>query len=182
MTIIRPGSWINTLTRALTDTIITDDMTYDDSGVYTLDSGVESLLARMKGQMTYLIGKGGSLVIAAHMATDFSLAGFKAAALFDPIALTPHANNFGVEAMFTRQLEGLPTNMADVLIAMSCSGKRPNILDAARYANARGMTVATFSGLEQGNPLRTLGQLKFYVPIAHYGIVQLAHEAVLHAA
>jgi hypothetical protein len=50
------------------------------------------------------------------------------------------------------------------------------------FAGVEALTVVTFSGSEQGNPLRTLGQLNFYVPIAHYGIVQLAHEAVLHAA
>lgn len=170
--------WIKTLYDVSRSTIITDNLT----GSFTLDEGILKLLAMMKFGTTYLIGNGGSLAIASHMATDFNLAGLKSVALTDPIALTSHANDFGIEAMFTKQLECLPTRMGDVLIALSCSGKSPNIIDAARYGAADGMSVVTFTGFEHDNPLRTLGELNFYIPAFEYGYVQLAHESVLHAA
>lgn len=173
-------TWIDTLAQVTHDTIITDD---DPTFILTpLDEGINRLRNMMRGQTTYLIGNGGSLAIAAHLATDFNLAGLKSVALVDPIALTSHANDFGVEAMFTKQLECAPTRMGDVLIAMSCSGKSANIIDAARYAHAAGLQVVTFTGFEYDNPLRTLGVLNFYSPAHQYGFVQLAHETILHAA
>lgn len=172
------AKWIETLHRATANTVITDNL----SGVFTLDEGTDVLRKKMIGQITYLIGNGGSLAIAAHMATDFNLAGLKSLALIDPIALTSHANDFGVEAMFTKQLEGAPIRMGDVLICLSCSGKSANIIDAARYGHASGMSVVTFTGFEHDNPLRSLGELNFYVPAHQYGFVQLAHESILHAA
>lgn len=170
-------TWIDTLHKVTSSTIITVGMKQ-----LTLDEGTDSLRKIMRGMTTYLIGNGGSLAIAAHMATDFNLAGLTSFALVDPIALTSHANDFGVEAMFTKQLEMAHPKLGDVLIAMSCSGKSPNILDAVKYADAQGMRVMTFSGFEHDNPLRTLGEINFYVPAAQYGFVQLAHETILHAA
>lgn len=169
--------WISTLAEVTRKTVVTDNL----SGVFTLDQGTNLLRAKMAGRTTYLIGNGGSLAIAAHMATDFNLAGMKSVALVDPIALTSHANDFGVEAMFTKQLECAPIRMGDVLIAMSCSGKSPNMIDAARYGHASGMAVVTLTGFEHDNALRSLGELNFYVPAHQYGYVQLAHETILHA-
>lgn len=171
-------TWINTLADVTRRTIITDDR----MGLSALDEGLHRLRAMMQGQTTYLIGNGGSLSAAMHFATDFNLAGLKSVALCDPAALTSHANDFGVEAMFTKQLECAPTRMADVLICLSCSGKSKNIIDAARYGHASGMRIVTFTGFEHDNPLRTLGELNFYVPASQYGFVQLAHETLLHAA
>lgn len=171
-------TWIDSLHRVTRSTVITDNL----SGLFSIDQGVGLLRAKMGGRTTYLIGNGGSLAIAAHIATDFNLSGLKSVALIDPIALTSHANDFGVAAMFTKQLECAPTRMGDVLICLSCSGKSANIIDAARFGHASGMAVVTFSGFEHDNPLRSLGELNFFVPAHQYGFVQLAHESILHAA
>lgn len=175
-------TWINTLADVTRRTVITADAANAMSSVLTLDEGLMKLRTMMQGQTTYLIGNGGSLTAAMHFATDFNLAGLKSVALCDPAALTSHANDFGVVAMFTKQLECAPTRMADVLICLSCSGKSPNIIDAARYAHAAGMRVVTFTGFEHDNPLRSLGELNFYTPASQYGFVQLAQETLLHAA
>lgn len=177
MTINPAQKWINTLADVTRQTIVTDNLV----GLFTLDRGIHSLRAKMGGQTTYLIGNGGSLAAAMHFACDFNLAGMKSVALCDPVALTSHANDFGVESIFTKQLECAPTRMGDVLICLSCSGKSKNVIDAARYGHACGMSVVTFTGFEHDNPLRTLGELNFYVPAWQYGFVQLAHETILHA-
>lgn len=172
-------TWIDTLHRATRDTIVTTK-----EGCITLDEGVHKLIRLMRPANTFLIGNGGSLAAAQHLATDFALGGLKAMALSDPVALTSHANDFGVESTFEKYLEGLPFHANDVLIAMSCSGKSKNIIDAARFAEASGLAVITLTGFEPDNPLRSFpgSALDFYVPTHQYGFVQLAHEAILHAA
>jgi D-sedoheptulose 7-phosphate isomerase len=130
-----------------------------------------------------LFGNGGSLAIASHIATDFSLAGWPSIALTDAVALTSHTNDFGPELNFTKQIELMRPSPRDTFIALSCSGKSPNILDAVRAARAIfGSYIVTLSGFDSDNPLRRLGQVNFYVPAHEYGFVQLAHESILHAA
>src|SRR4051812_77058 len=66
-----------------------------------------------------LIGNGGSMGIATHIATDFSRrGGMRAIAFSDAAALTCLGNDFGFEQVFSRQIEwhGRPE---DVLIAIS---------------------------------------------------------------
>ncbi len=129
-----------------------------------------------------MIGNGGSLAIAMHIATDFALAGWPSIALCDPVAITSHTNDFGADANFSKQLELLRVSRNDILVAMSCSGKSANIIDAVKLARAAGLYVITLTGFEPDNALRQLGSLNFYVPALEYGFVQLAHESILHAA
>lgn len=177
---VNVGDWLTRLDSLTRQTIVTDDKI----AAYTLDNGVRQLIEMMRRtRMTYMIGNGGSLAMAMHMATDFNLAGLRTTVLCDPVAATSHANDFGVASIFTQQLEWYG-QANDILIALSCSGNSPNILDATRFAHARGMGVITFTGFEHDNKLRSLGELNFYVPSdsGEYGFVQLAHEAILHAA
>jgi D-sedoheptulose 7-phosphate isomerase len=68
----------------------------------------------------------------------------------------------------------------DLLVAMSSSGRSPNILEAVRAARERSMTVMTLSGFGADNPLRHEGDLNFYVPSREYGFVELSHNAIIH--
>jgi D-sedoheptulose 7-phosphate isomerase len=68
-----------------------------------------------------------------------------------------------------------------VLIAISWSGKSPNILNGVRAARQYGATVVTFSGFRDDNPLRQQGDVNFYVRATEYGFVEVAHQAILHA-
>ena len=137
------------------------------------------LVTRTDGQI-WLVGNGGSASIASHIAVDWQLAGFRAVALNDACAITSHANDFGVEAIFSKQLELLRTKSPDVLIAMSCSGKSRYVLEAVRYARTQGMGTVTMSGFDPANSLRVEGDINFYVPSTSYGFVQMAHLSILH--
>lgn len=152
-----------------------------DYAVLTLRRMAKKHITENGGQFI-IAGNGGSLAIAAHIATDFCLAGWPAVALTDAVTLTSHTNDFGAEANFSKQLELARVLHDDILIAMSCSGTSKNILDAVRYVKAEGHKVITFSGFEHDNPLRALGDLNFHVPAFQYGWVQIAHESILHAA
>lgn len=176
-------AWLGTLNQVTLATIATDGAANPcslDEAVHRLRVSAKACVGR-DGRFI-LFGNGGSLAIASHIATDYMLCDWPSIALTDAVALTSHTNDFGPEANFTKQLELLRLHTHDIIVALSCSGKSPNILDAVRFAKARHNPIITFSGFEPDNPLRLLGDLNFYVPSREYGFVQLAHESILHAA
>jgi D-sedoheptulose 7-phosphate isomerase len=137
--------------------------------------------AHDNGKKIMFIGNGGSMGIATHMAVDFSKAGgIRATAFGDGAVLTCLGNDIGYENVFARQIEwhGLA---GDVLIAISSSGKSPNILNGVQAARSRGAKIVTFSGFSHDNPLRKQGDVNFYVRATEYGFVEVAHQAILHA-
>jgi D-sedoheptulose 7-phosphate isomerase len=67
-----------------------------------------------------------------------------------------------------------------MLVAISSSGRSPNILRAAREAANLGGLVVTLSAMKPDNPLRSLGAINFYVPSDSYGLAETSHTAILH--
>jgi D-sedoheptulose 7-phosphate isomerase len=134
-----------------------------------------------RGNKLMFIGNGGSAAIAGHMAIDFSNNGGMPAVCFnDGAALTCVGNDFGFEEVFARQI-GYHARPGDVLYATSSSGRSPNILHAVEAARRLDCRVITMSGFRADNPLRTLGDVNFYVALEKYGIVEVAHTALIHA-
>lgn len=137
--------------------------------------------AHARGNTLFFIGNGGSAAIASHMAIDYSKnGGMRALALNDGAALTCLGNDLGYENVFARQLD-LHARSGDVLIAISSSGRSPNILNAVDTARERGCFILTLSGFRPDNPLRTLGDLNLYVASERYGFVEIAHLTLCHA-
>lgn len=133
------------------------------------------------GNKLMFIGNGGSAGIASHMAIDYSKNGnIRATAFNDGAALTCLGNDLGYENVFAKQVD-LHARPGDLLIAISSSGKSMNILKAADIARERGCTVYTFSGFSADNPLRTYGDLNFYVDSGEYGFVEITHLALIHS-
>jgi D-sedoheptulose 7-phosphate isomerase len=155
-------------------------------GDHTLEFAIDKLVEMLRGnERVFLIGNGGSGAACDHMANDLCLAGVRAHALTNTNNITCIANDFGVQDIFKRQLEWFanPSKENTLVVAFSCSGQSPNIIEAcmaARYTMST--NVVTFSGKDQNNTLRKLGHLNFYVPSQSYGVVQLAHEALIHCA
>jgi D-sedoheptulose 7-phosphate isomerase len=67
------------------------------------------------------------------------------------------------------------------VVAISSSGKSLNIVQAAYAAREAGARLITLSGFDAMNPLRQLGEHNYYVPSFNYGIVEIAHLAILHS-
>lgn len=90
-----------------------------------------------KAGRVYIIGNGGSYANASHIANDLLSVGVKAYTL-DSATLTAFANDYGYETVFARWIKvvGEP---GDLLIALSGSGKSPNILNAIDSAKSCGM-------------------------------------------
>lgn len=159
---------------------------------YTTDCGVldheEALqlalsmlaLPREQGGMVYIIGNGGSAGIASHFCVDLlKNLEVPASTLVDSNVLTAVANDCGYEQIFSLPLKRL-MQPKDLLVAISSSGKSPNILNAVEVAKEKGAKVITFSGFSEGNPLRQMGELNFWINRMDYGLVETAHFFLLH--
>lgn len=133
------------------------------------------------GNTVMFVGNGGSAGIASHMAVDFSKAGGVRAVTFsDASSLTCLGNDLGYENVFAHPV-ALHGRAGDLLVAISSSGRSPNILGAVAAARAKGCRVLTLSGFAPDNPLRALGDMNLYVPASAYGFVEVTHLALLHA-
>jgi D-sedoheptulose 7-phosphate isomerase len=178
----RLDRWFATLSDALRDVAVTGR----DGAGQTLEQGCEwvrgaARAAHDAGNKLMFIGNGGSAGIAGHLAIDFSKNGnLRALAFNDPMALTCVGNDLGYDKVFAKQIE-IHARPGDLLVAISSSGRSPNILAAVAAARARGCAVATYSGFAPDNALRRLGDVNFYVPAREYGFVEISHLALCHA-
>lgn len=137
---------------------------------------------REAGGSLYLVGNGGSAGVVSHATTDFVNVGkLKAYTLHDSSLLTCMSNDYGYENAYARLLAQMATP-GDVLIAISSSGKSVNIRNAAEETARQGGRVVTFSGFAPDTPLRSMGDLNFWVDSNDYGFVEIAHQFLLHNA
>ena len=97
----------------------------------------------------------------------------------DPSAVTAIGNDYGYENLFARQVEGLGRS-GDVLLAISTSGKSPNVLRAIQVAREKGMRVIALSG-QGGDALLAECDVSIHIPSANTQRVQELHMALLHA-
>jgi D-sedoheptulose 7-phosphate isomerase len=177
------GTYAAALARLAETTAVTDGIHGSlPAGVAVVRVADTARTAAAAGGRLLFVGNGGSAGIASHLAVDFSKnAGVPALVFTDGAALTCFGNDYGYDQVFARPI-GLHARPEDVLVAISSSGRSPNILNAVATARARGCGVFTFSGFDDDNPLRRLGDLNFHVPSHCYGIVEIAHLTLIHAA
>ncbi len=136
--------------------------------------------ARERADSVFLVGNGGSASVASHATTDFvNMAKLRAQTVHDSSILTCMSNDYGYENAFARILSRL-ARKDDVLVAISSSGKSPNIRNAAAAVKQHGGTVLTLSGFDRDNPLRSLGDLNIWIDSRDYGFVEIGHQFVLH--
>lgn len=129
----------------------------------------------------YVIGNGGSAGIASHFSNDLMKAlKISSQTLYDSNLMTCLSNDIGYEHVFSYPLERL-LKAEDLLVAISSSGKSPNILKAVEVATNKNIPVITLSGFLQDNPLRKLGHLNFWINACDYGLVEIAHFFFLHS-
>ncbi len=109
------------------------------------------------GGKLMFFGNGGSAADAQHLATELTIrykktrAPIAALALTtDTSALTAAGNDLGFDQIFARQIEALGRKV-DIAIALSTSGKSPNILAALRKAKAMEIKTAAFGGKGGGD-------------------------------
>lgn len=137
-------------------------------------------LIRCSGKV-FIIGNGGSSAIASHVAVDFAkVLDLRAVVFSDAPMLTATSNDYGYDVVFSSQLSRLAVK-GDILIAISSSGESQSIIGACYKAAEIGCRIITFTGMNPRNTVRRLGHVNFWVPSNKYGIVEIAHLALLHS-
>jgi D-sedoheptulose 7-phosphate isomerase len=142
---------------------------------------VSACLTSIRGGGKLLFfGNGGSAADAQHLATELSVrykrnrAAIAALALTtDTSALTAAGNDLGFEQVFARQIEALGRK-GDVAIAISTSGKSPNVLAALRQGRMQGLVTAALSG-KGGGDLTDLADHLLVVPSETTARIQEMH-------
>ena len=122
------------------------------------------------------VGNGGSAAMASHVSVDFTkVAGVRAINFNEADLITCFANDYGYEKVFEKAIE-FYGDSGDLLILISSSGSSENVLNAARLANELDISVITFTGFKNDNPLRKLGDINFWVDCKSYNIVEMTHH------
>ena len=130
-------------------------------------------------------GNGGSAAQAQHLTAE--LVGryrderqpFSAIALHaDTSSLTAIANDYPPEELFARQVAA-HGRAGDVLVALSTSGRSPNVVAAARQARLSGLTVWALTG-PRPNPLAAEADDAVAVDAPYTATVQEIHQIVVH--
>jgi len=96
----------------------------------------------------------------------------------DPTALTCIANDFGFDAVFERQVQGLGKR-GDVLVVFTTSGKSPNCVRALEAARELGMTTIGLLG-KGGGPCLPFCDVPLVVRSDDTAHIQESHQVVLH--
>jgi D-sedoheptulose 7-phosphate isomerase/D-glycero-D-manno-heptose 1,7-bisphosphate phosphatase len=88
------------------------------------------------------------------------------------------ANDNGYEHVFDHQLESI-ARPGDLLIAVSSSGRSPNIVRALEWASAHDMRTIALTGFTGGRS-REVADVSIHVESGNYGIIEDAHQACMH--
>jgi len=130
-------------------------------------------------------GNGGSAAHAQHLTSE--LVGryrderkpLSAIALHaETSTVTAVLNDYGAEEVFARQVRA-HGRTGDVLIALSTSGRSPNVLHAALAAQGLGMHVWACTG-PAPNPLASLADDVLCVAAPTTAVVQEVHQVAVH--
>ncbi len=138
-----------------------------------------------RGGKLLVMGNGGSAADAQHFAAEI-VGRFKmerralpAVALStDTSILTAIGNDYGFEAIFSRQVEALAAP-GDVVVGISTSGNSPNVLKAFQLARERGCRTIGLLGCD-GGCIKAACDLALVVPSDDTPRIQEGHIAIIH--
>ena len=128
----------------------------------------------------FFLGNGASAAFAEHMALDWTKnGGVRSQNPSSSVLLTALANDISFQDSFATYLDRYARS-GDLVVTISSSGNSENVIRAIAAARKIGCKVITLSGLKPDNTSRKLGDVNFYVPGRTYGIVECAHQVLLH--
>jgi D-sedoheptulose 7-phosphate isomerase len=138
------------------------------------------------GGKLMIAGNGGSAADAQHIAGEFlSRLNFDRhplpaiALTSDSSVMTAIGNDYGFEHAFARQVRGLG-RPGDVFIAISTSGRSPNVLAALKAARELGITTVGFSG-DGERAMAAHCDHFLAAPSAETPLIQQIHIVAAHA-
>jgi D-sedoheptulose 7-phosphate isomerase len=147
--------------------------------------GERWLNALQNGGKVLLMGNGGSAADAQHIAAELvgrylcERKGLPAIALTtDTSILTAVGNDYGYNAVFSRQIEAL-AQPQDIVVAYSTSGNSSNACEAITKAKDIGCYTVALTG-ESGGELKNLVDTCICVPSPSTPRIQEAHAFIGH--
>ncbi|MFQ5583835.1 MAG: SIS domain-containing protein [Calditrichia bacterium] len=158
----------------------------------TFLNGIETCVgycttALKSGGKILFCGNGGSAADSQHLAAElvvrlrgsFNRPSLPAIALtVNSSVLTAAGNDFGFNAIFSRQVESIG-QPGDVLMAISTSGNSRNIIEAVKTAREKEIKTIGFLG-GSGGELAGLVDLPLIIPSATTARIQEAHILIGH--
>jgi D-sedoheptulose 7-phosphate isomerase len=153
----------------------------------TIHAIAETIAAAFRGGHKLLIaGNGGSAADAQHIAGEFlSRLNFDRnplpaiALTTDSSVLTAIGNDYGFERTFERQVRGLGKR-GDVFIAISTSGRSPNVIAALQAAREGGLTTIGFTGSRPNGFMQPLCDHYLAAPAEETALIQQIHIVAAH--
>lgn len=155
------------------------------------ESAIEGFVARLvecirSGGQILAFGNGGSSATTSHFMADISKyvrlnngPPVRAICLSDNIpTLTAWANDVSYDVVFSEQVQA-HCKTDDVVIAVSCSGNSPNVLNGVKQANLMGAYTVGLCGFD-GGELAKLAQTAIVIPGNRIQQVEDVHHALLH--
>lgn len=137
------------------------------------------------GNKLLVLGNGGSAADAQHFAAEiigrFKLerSALPAIALTtDSSVLTAIGNDYGFDAVFSRQVEGLG-RPGDIVFGISTSGNSPNVLAALAKARELGCRTVALLGRD-GGAIKTAADIALIVPSTDTPRIQEGHLTIIH--
>lgn len=163
-----------------------DNFLADEQALRNIERAAELLVESFgkKGKV-FSCGNGGSMCDAMHFAEELTgryrgnRPGIAAVSISDASHISCVANDFGYDHIFSRYIESHGRE-GDVLLAISTSGKSPNVLKAAEAARALGVSVIALTG-KPGSVLEAMADVCICAPGGSYADrVQELHIKVIH--
>lgn len=157
-----------------------------EENINLIETAILQMAQALKNGNTLIsCGNGGSMSDAMHFAEELSgrfrndRPPLAALSISDPTHITCTGNDYGFDFIFSRFVEGIGKT-GDVLLAISTSGNSANVLNAARVAKEKGMTVVALTG-KSGGQLAGLADIEIRVPHTGYADrIQEVHIQVIH--
>jgi len=174
------------VSRTIADAIAAHETVRRGSVQPVVDAAAAIIDTLGRGGKVLLFGNGGSAADAQHVAAE--LVGrfervrrpFAAIALSaDTSVLTAIGNDEGYERVFTRQLEALGRE-GDVVVAITTSGRSPNVVNALEAVRQRGYRTIGVTGRDGGR-VAALVDIHVNVPSDSTARVQEVQRTLLHA-
>lgn len=137
------------------------------------------------GKKLLVMGNGGSAADAQHFAAEI-IGRFKlerralpaVALTTDTSVLTAIGNDYGFDAVFSRQVEGLGAP-GDVVVGISTSGNSTNVLAALAKARELGCRTIALLGRD-GGTIKTVADISIIVPSSDTPRIQEGHITIIH--
>jgi D-sedoheptulose 7-phosphate isomerase len=161
----------------------------DDAKLRTLIYAIADTITQAfrDGHKLLIAGNGGSAADAQHIAGEFLSRLYfdrnplpAIALTTDSSVLTAIGNDYGFERIFERQLRGLG-KPGDVFIAISTSGRSPNVIAALKAARAGGLTTIGFTGSRTDGFMQPLCDHYLAAPAEETALIQQIHIVAAHA-